>query len=133
MEQLSKPVMYIFANRGLGMSAGKLSAQVAHGAVRAYEISDSKLIREWNKGGHYTKLVMLARDNDHIRTIQKYIEDRGYKTALIIDEGLTEIDPHQPTALGVEIVDKADENVLATFSTFELYRDTVRVNVEIEK
>lgn len=115
------------------MSAGKLSAQVAHGAVRAYEISKPQLIKEWNRGGHYTKLVMLARDNDHIRNIQKYIEDRGYKTVLIIDEGLTEIDPHQPTALGVEIVDKSDEEVLATFSTFELYRDTVRVNVEVEK
>jgi peptidyl-tRNA hydrolase len=125
--------MYIFANRGLRMSAGKLSAQVAHGAVRAYEISDEKLIKEWNKGGHYTKLVMLARDNDHIKTIQKYIEDRGYKTALIIDEGLTEIKPHQPTALGVEIVDKEDENVEATFSTFELYRDTIKVTIEADR
>lgn len=130
---MSKPVMYIFANRGLGMSAGKIAAQVAHGAVRAYELSDKKLIADWNLGGHYTKLVMLARNNDHIRNIQKYVEDRGYKTALIIDEGLTEIEPHQPTALGVEIVDKEDENVLATFSTFQLYRDTARVTVEFEK
>lgn len=125
--------MYIFANRGLGMSAGKLSAQVAHGAVRAYEISDKQLIKEWNKGGHYMKLVMLARDNDHIRNIQKYIEDRGLKTALIIDEGLTEIDPHQPTALGVEIVDKTDPEVEAIFSTFELYRDTIRVTSVVER
>lgn len=130
---MPKPVMYIFANRGLGMSAGKLSAQVAHGAVRAYEISDKKMIDAWNLGGHYTKLVMLARDNDHIKTIQKYIEDRGFKTSLIIDEGLTEIKPHQPTALGVEIVDKEIENVEATFSTFELYRDTVKVTVETER
>lgn len=130
---MSRPVMYIFANRGLRMSAGKLAAQVAHGAVEAYAMSDPKLIKEWNKGGHYTKLVMLARDNDHIKTIQKYIEDRGYQTALIIDEGLTEIKPHQPTALGVEIVDKEDENVEATFSTFELYRDTIKVTIEADR
>lgn len=115
------------------MSAGKLAAQVAHGAVRAYEISDKKLIDDWNLGQHYTKLVMLARDNDHIRNIQKYIEDRGFKTALIIDEGLTEIDPHQPTALGVEIVDKEIDHVLETFSTFELYRDTIRVTVGVDR
>ena len=115
---MSRYAMYIFANRGLGMSAGKLAAQVAHAAVRSYEISDKKSISKWNKGGHYMKLVMLARNNDHIRTIQKYIEDRGYKTILIIDEGLTEIEPHQPTALGVEILDKELEDVIATFSTF---------------
>lgn len=130
---MASTVMYVFANRGLGMSAGKLAAQVAHGAVRAYEISEAEKIDSWNQGQHYTKLVMLARNNDHIRTIQKYIEDRGFKTVLIIDEGLTEIDPHQPTALGVEIVDKEDQHVKDTFSTFELYRDTIRVTAEIER
>ncbi len=130
---MSNVVMYIFANRGLSMSSGKLSAQVAHAAIEAFRISSKPLVDKWYEGGHYTKLVMLARDNDHIKTIQQYIEERGYKTKLIIDEGRTEIAPHQPTALGVEIVDKEDSEVLATFSTFELYRERIRVTMEVEK
>ena len=134
-------VMYLFLNRGLGMSVGKASAQVAHAAVEAYNLSDLPeddeekefLIPRWYRGGHYTKLVLLAENNDHIKTIQKYLEDRGFKTKLIIDEGRTEIAPHQPTALGVELVDKLDPHVKETFSSFELYKETVRVSMEIDK
>lgn len=130
---MSKPVMYIFANRGLGMSSGKLSAQVAHAAVESFLISDDNMVVKWRLGEHYTKLVMLARDNEHIRNIETYINKRGYKTALIIDEGITEISPHQPTALGVEIVDKEDQHTEDTFSTFELYKETVRIRMDIAK
>jgi hypothetical protein len=50
-----------------------------------------------------------------------------------IDEGMTEVDPHVMTALGVAIVDKDDPHTLATFSTFELYRDTIKVTLEIPR
>lgn len=127
------PRMYIFLNRGLGMSAGKLAAQAAHASVEAYLVSDPGLVKLWYQGGHYTKLTMLAKDNEHIRTIQKYLEDRGLKTKLIIDEGRTEIEPHQPTALGVEVVDKADPNIAAIFSSFQVYRDVVRATLEVDR
>ncbi len=127
------PVLYIFLNRGLGMTAGKLAAQSAHAAVEAYIISDPDLVEIWYRGGHYTKLTLLAHDNEDIVTIQKYIEDRGFKTKLIIDEGRTEIAPHQPTALGVEVVDRNDPHVRATFSTFPLYKETIRAVIEVEK
>ena len=128
---MSKPVMYIFVNKGLGMSSGKLMAQAGHAAVEAFRISESEMITQWNLGKHYTKLIMQARDADHLKFIRLYLADRGFKSELIIDEGITEIPPHTPTALGVEIVDKEDENVAATFSTFETFRDTVRVTLEI--
>jgi peptidyl-tRNA hydrolase len=32
-------VQYIVANKGLGMSAGKLAAQVAHASVKGYQMS----------------------------------------------------------------------------------------------
>ena len=130
---MSKPVMYLFINKGLGMSAGKMAAQAAHAAVEAYEISDPTLIKQWRLGQHYTKLVMQARDEEHLINIKKYISERGFKSKLIIDEGMTEIDPHVPTALGVEIVDKEDPHAEATFSTFELYRDTIKVTLEIPR
>jgi peptidyl-tRNA hydrolase len=132
-----KPVMYIFANRGLGMSPGKLAAQVAHAAVEAYRIScfenpskpsgsgliESSIVKEWYRGGHHTKLVMLARDTEHLYTIERYLEERNVTTKLIIDEGRTEIAAHSPTALGCEILDKDNLDVVAVFESFQTYRE----------
>lgn len=125
--------MYIFVNKGLQMSSGKVASQAAHAAVEAYRVSKPELIKEWYKGGHYAKLVMQAKNATQLFQIERYIQDRGFKTAMIIDEGLTEIDPHTATALGVEIVDKDDPHTLATFSTFELYKDRARVTIELER
>ena len=71
-EETTYPVMYIFVNKGLGMSPGKMSAQVAHAAVKASDMSNKKMRDDWNKFGFYTKLVMEARNEVHLKTIQKY-------------------------------------------------------------
>lgn len=113
------------------MSPGKIAAQAAHAAVEAYRLSapahsvdpqDNSLVKEWYKGKHYKKLVMEARDSEHLFTIKHYLEDRGFKVALIVDEGLTEVEPHSATAMGVVIVDKDDPHTAATFSTFKLLK-----------
>lgn len=127
----TNPVMYIFVNKGLQMSPGKMAAQASHAAVEAYLLSDKELIKDWRLGLHYTKLVMQARDESHIGTIQEYLKERGFISTAIIDEGLTEIEPHVVTALGVEIVDKNDPNVAATFSTFELYKEKIKITLEM--
>lgn len=119
-----KTVMYIVANKGLGMSPGKLAAQVAHAAVKAAAISDFSKIKDWNNTGH-TKIVLEARDTEHLLMVERYLIDRGHQTALIIDEGRTEIDPHTPTALGIEIVDKSDEYVQFSFGDLRTYKDRV--------
>jgi peptidyl-tRNA hydrolase, PTH2 family len=130
-----KPAMYIFLNKGLGMSAGKAAAQASHAAVEAYRLSlegppdggnerwHSHLVNQWYKGGHYAKYVIQCRDSEHLRNTERYLNDRGFKTALVIDEGRTEVPPITPTALGVEIVDKDDSHVQATLSSFDLYTD----------
>lgn len=115
--------MYSFINRGLGMTPGKIAAQAQHAAVEAFRISDPELLDDWYLGGHYCKLVMLAEDDVHLMTIQKYIEERGFKTKLIIDEGRTEIRPLSTTALGVEVVDRDDPHTAATFESFNLYKE----------
>lgn len=142
-----KPAMYIFVNKGLRMSPGKIAAQAGHAATEATLISHphvpqrdlqpyademgvtpeveslSKLWDAWRTGLHYVKYVMEARDNEHLLCIERYLKERGFRTALIIDEGHTEIEPIQPTALGVALVDKDDEHTAATFSSFKLYRE----------
>lgn len=132
-----RPVRYIFINRGLGMSPGKIAAQAAHAEGLAqhdfhygrerdsgewYE-PQAVLYREWINSGHYTKLAMLAQDTEHLYTIERYLKERGYKTYLVIDEGRTEIAAHSPTALAVELVDKDDERVQQHFGDFKVYKE----------
>lgn len=118
-----KPAMYIFLNRGLGMTTGKCCAQVAHAAVEAYIISQPAMVEAWYQGGHHTKIVMLAEDTDQMLMIQRYLEERLFETKLIIDEGRTEIKPFSPTALGVEIVDRDEPHVISTFESFQTYKE----------
>lgn len=132
-EAVPKAAMYIFINKDLDMSIGKFGAQTAHAAVEAFRISSVEALGKWYKGKHYKKLIMEARDEEHIKTIAAYLQQRGFKSVFIIDEGLNEIAPHSFTALGVEIVDQDDTHVRATFSSFKLYREKVRVTLEIDR
>jgi peptidyl-tRNA hydrolase len=126
------PVQYIILNKGLGMSTGKAAAQAAHASVEGVRISaktpggnpwDSSIVNRWYRGGHYAKIVLEAEDGPAIQVARQYIEARGFKTALIIDEGRTEVEPMSVTALGVEIVDKDWPHARETFSAFKLYSD----------
>lgn len=116
-------VMYIFINKGLSMSAGKMSAQAAHAAIEAYKQSSKHFIEQWELGGHYTKLVMEAWNTEHLMVIGEYLSSRGFAPVAIIDEGMTEVEAHSLTALGIPIVNKFDAHTAATFSTFELYHE----------
>lgn len=114
-----KPAMYIFVNEGLGMSPGKMAAQASHAAIEAYRATNSTMVEEWYKAGHYTKLIMQARDTEHLISIERYLRERGISSRLIIDEGHTEIPPITPTALGVVVVDRDDPEISAIFSSFQ--------------
>lgn len=116
-------VMYIIANKGLGMSPGKLSAQVAHAAVRSYRMSNSFQRELWQDNGE-TKIVLEARDEAHIRNIVVYLAEHDIKVCTVIDEGRTEIPPLSITALAAPVLDKDDENVKFAFSTLKTYRET---------
>ena len=130
-EQKIQPVMYIFINKGIKMSTGKSIAQGAHAACEAVRISKPEMVKAWNEFGFYTKMVMEARDGNHLKDIQKYLGDRGVRSTLIIDEGRTEIAPHTPTALGIEIVDKNESGPI--FQEFSLFKDKIKVSVEFER
>ena len=128
MEEKMNPVMYLFVNKKLGMSPGKLAAQVAHAACNALRASKPELVEAWYKYGFYTKLVMEARDEKHIENIKTYLEARNIKAEMIIDEGRTEIEKHTITALGAEIVDK--NKLGPIFQEFNLYKPEYTVKVK---
>ena len=130
-EKEINPVMYIIMNKGLKMSTGKSIAQGAHAACEAVRISKPELVEAWNKFGFYTKLVLEARNDKHLLTFQKYLEERDIKSVIIIDEGRTEVEKHTPTALGIEIFDKNDLGPI--FKELNLFRDKIKVTVEFER
>lgn len=128
-EKKPNPVMYLFINKSLGMSPGKLAAQVAHAACLAQRGSKPELVEAWYEYGFYTKLVLEARDAEHIRTIEKYLNDptRNIKTFMVIDEGRTEIKKHTITALGVEVIDKNELGPI--FKEFSLFKPELNIKV----
>ena len=123
-----QPVMYIIMNKGVKMSTGKMIAQGSHTSCEAVRISKPDMVKAWNEHGFYTKLVLEARDSEHLKTFQKYLEYRNIKSALIIDEGRTEIPKHTPTALGVEIIDKNEFGPI--FKGLNLFKDKIKVTLE---
>ena len=124
---MRKPTIYIFVNKSLEMSPGKLGAQTAHAMAKAMTVHN---LNDWWSSPHRTVLVMQARDEMHIRNIGIYLKERGVNVYPIIDEGVNEIDPHVVTAVATDVVDKDLEEVQDIFSTFKTYREKYRIILE---
>lgn len=105
------------------MTSGKAAAQAAHAAVEAYRLTDpnSNLHKDWYVANHYTKIVLQAPD---LAVAERYLNERGITTALIIDEGRTEFGGVlTPTALGCALVNKDNPHIQDSFAPFKLYRE----------
>ena len=127
-------VMYIILRspESLPMSTGKAASQAAHAAVEAYRLTDpdSNLHKDWYVANHYTKIVLQT---DDLFTAREYLEARGIKCALIIDEGRTEFDGDlTPTALGCALVNKDNPHIQDTFAAFTLYKTQIPRIVVLE-
>lgn len=98
-------VMYIIANKGLGMSPGKLAAQVAHAAVESYVgtgIHNPDLADKWLEESQ-TKIVLEAKSEEHLEWLAQAIVARDIECTMIFDQGRTEIPSNSLTAVGINI------------------------------
>lgn len=127
----TNPCIYVFINKSLDMSKGKMAAQAVHAAVLATIDAHDSARKFWTNAIHRTVLIMEARDSEHIQNIKEYLEERKLKTYKIIDEGVNEIDPIVPTALSTSILDKNSEDVKAALSSFNTYHEKVRLIMEL--
>lgn len=123
-----KPTIYIFMNKSLGMSAGKLAAQSAHVMAEALTIKNQN---DWWSAPQRTVLIMQARNQEHLSNISTYLQKRDITIYPLIDEGINETEPQVMTALATQVVDK--DEVQEIFNTFELYRDKYRVILEVSE
>ena len=90
----------IVARSDLGMSAGKLAAQVAHASLAAYDRADDQAVREWRAGGG-KKVVLEAPDERTLFELKETAEAAGLPAAIIRDAGHTQLEPGTVTALAV--------------------------------
>lgn len=133
MSTIINPIMYIFINKGLGMSSGKIASQAAHAAIMGTINAGEAHGIDWENAPHRTVIILEANSDLEMRNIREYLEQRDIKTSMIIDEGINEIAPHSITALATSILDKDDEEVKTKLSSFKLFRDKIKVTLEIDR
>jgi len=95
--------MVIVVRADLGMSPGKMSAQVAHAAVTCVQFAQSKTPKEFGDWYHegQRKVVLKANNLAELRELEKKARSLRLPTALIEDAGMTELPPGTATVLGI--------------------------------
>lgn len=91
----------IAVRRDLKMGRGKMSAQVAHASVLAYEQARKKRsewVEEWERSGSGKIVVWVANEEELLALQQKV---RQLPNALVRDAGRTQLEPGTITCLGI--------------------------------
>lgn len=128
-----KPFVYVFANKGLHMTGGKLAAQVGHAVALSFAKQDDKLNEKWVGSMHRTMIVLEAKSQEHMRSIASYLAERGFKMNIVVDEGVNEITPFTVTAMASDVLDRNDPKVADAFGSFKLYSDPIKVTLEVPR
>lgn len=87
----------------LGMSKGKIAAQVGHAAVSAAEEARkqwSSWWKSWLKEGQ-CKIAVEVENEPQLLKLERQSRSLGLPYALIHDRGLTELPPDTITCLGI--------------------------------
>ena len=95
--------LVIVVRTDLGISKGKMAAQVSHAAVNCSlqsKKSDSSNFKKWYADGQ-KKVVVKITNESSLRQLQQHARDVGLTNSLITDAGLTEVPPGTVTCLGI--------------------------------
>ena len=90
----------ILVREDLKLPKGKLAAQSSHASVDATLKSDRRIVDLWKKEGG-KKIVLKVKDEKELLHYRQIAEDRGLKTALVIDAGHTVVEPGTKTCVGI--------------------------------
>lgn len=111
--QVDQYKLVILVRKDLKMSIGKISAQVAHGALDAYKISlkkDKNKVKCWEDYSGSAKIVLGVENYDELNKYYNKAKQCGLVCCIIQDAGRTEVSPGTATvcAIGPDINAKID-------------------------
>ena len=95
--------LVVVVRTDLGISKGKMAAQVAHAAVNCAlrsKKSDSINFRKWFDEGQ-KKVVVKGQNESTLRNLQQHAREVGLVSSLVTDAGLTEVPAGTVTCLGI--------------------------------
>ena len=100
----------IVVNKSLGMSQGKLAAQVAHASVLSLLNDPEGLAAGWLDNS-YPKIVLQVESTQDLLNLKSKADKLNIPNALVVDEGRTEVSNGAITCLGIgpstkEIIDE---------------------------
>lgn len=90
----------IVVNKSLGMSQGKLAAQVAHASTLSLLQSNDSVACGW-LANSYPKIVLQVESTQDLLNLYNKAKDAKLPAALVIDEGRTEVINGSITCLGI--------------------------------
>ncbi len=93
----------IAVRNDIKMGKGKLAAQVAHAAVASAletKTKNPEWFREWWNEGQ-AKIVVKVKDEEELRRLGKQAEELKITSSLIVDRGLTQLEPGTITCIGL--------------------------------
>lgn len=112
----------------LGMTAGKLAAQVGHSVqIVMAQRTRADLLKLWEDDGGMIVVLQVASESD-LRALQQRAQRDKIVTSTVIDEGLTEVDSGVWTtlAVGPDEVSRVD----GITGKLQLYRSAAEVEAE---
>ena len=89
----------IVVNKSLGMSQGKLAAQVAHASILSMFEAPEGIVCGWLDNS-YPKIVLQVESTQDLLDLQEKANELNLPSALVIDEGRTELSNGSITCLG---------------------------------
>lgn len=93
----------IIVRTDLKMGKGKLVAQCAHASLMSYITAlkyDKEIVNEWLECGQ-KKIVLKIGSEKEIDNLYESFRRMRVPCALVVDAGLTQLEPNTKTALGV--------------------------------
>jgi PTH2 family peptidyl-tRNA hydrolase len=91
----------ILIRSDLGIDCGKKCVQVAHAAIMGADVGVEYISKMWRKYG-MRKIVLKVPDLQTMVKITQKAHSFGVNSAIVVDAGLTQIEPGTTTAVGFE-------------------------------